>query len=279
MEKTDKKKKVTDAKKKRGVSLETPDTVVKAQVAPTPVEVAAPVTFKINGKLVEAQPGMTVLEAAQSAGIFIPTLCHHKELSVYGACRLCMVELKARRRSRIVASCLYPVENDIEVLTESERIVKHRRVVLELIQARWPWVDKDLLERYGVKQGRFEEHTNFCILCGLCVRYCTEVKKANVLGYIGRGVERQVVIYAEQALKVCPTCDGGVMGCRSVCPTGVIPNDFTFTGPRFGKKVPLAYPVRIYDGDNVRAVLHTVGDWRMPWVQKSRTSSSLVEEE
>lgn len=270
MKRTEKGKMINKAKQ-RGVSLETRDSSVKPQVVPTPVEVAAPVTLKINGNSVEARPGMTVLEAAQSVGIFVPTLCQHKELSPYGACRLCVVELKGRRGSRVVASCLYPVENDLEVLTESERVVKHRGVILELMLARWPWVDKDLLERYGVEQGRFEEHTNFCILCGLCVRYCTEVKKANVLGYIGRGIERQVVIYAEQALKVCPTCDYGGMGCRSVCPTGVIPNEFAHTGPRFGKKVPVAYPVRIYDEDNIRDVLRTVGDWRMPWVRKSAT--------
>jgi bidirectional [NiFe] hydrogenase diaphorase subunit len=277
MERVDKKKVVADTKKKGGVSVKTVDNTVIA--APIPVEVAAPVTFKINGKIVEAKPGMTILEAAKSAGIFIPTLCHHEELSAYGACRLCVVELKTRRRSRIVASCVYPVENDIEVLTESERVAKHRKVVLELILARWPWVDKELLDKYGVKQKRFEEYTNFCVLCGLCVRYCTEIKKANVLGFVGRGVERQVVIYADQALKVCPTCEGGAMGCRSVCPTGVIPNDFTFTGPRFGKKVPLAYPVRTRDGDNTRAVLHAVGDRRMPWVRKSQTGASLSDDE
>lgn len=272
MEKTDKEKMI-DRTKHRGVSLKTSNNNLKTRAAvPTPVGVAVPVTLKINGNVVEAQPGMTLLEAARSADIFIPTLCNHEELSHYGACRLCIVEITARRRSRIVASCLYPVEDGLEVLTESERVVRHRRVILELILTRWPWVDKDLLERYGIKQSRFEENTNFCILCGLCVRYCTEVKKANVLGYVGRGTERQIVIYAEQALKVCPTCDGGEMGCRSVCPTGVIPNEFAHTGPRFGKKIPLAYPARTYDEDNVRDVLHIVGDWRMPSVRKSHAT-------
>jgi bidirectional [NiFe] hydrogenase diaphorase subunit len=262
---------VDDAKSKRASSKTLSDVKTRAPL-PAPVKVGAPVTLRINGNVVEAQPGMTLLEAAQSADIFIPTLCHHKELSPYGACRLCVVEIIARGRSRIVASCLYPVEDGLEVLTESKRVVRHRRVILELMLTRWPWADKALLERYGIKQSRFEENTNFCILCGLCVRYCAEVKKANVLGYVGRGTERQVVIYAEQALKVCPTCDGGEMGCRSVCPTGVIPNDFALTGPRFGKKIPLAHPVRIYDEDNVRDVLHTIGDQRMPWVRKSHAT-------
>ncbi len=272
MEKTE--KKMVDEVRQREASLKTLDNNVTTRVpVTTPAEVAATVTFKINDNVVEARTGMTVLQVAQNADIFIPTLCHHEELSHYGACRLCIVEITARRRSRIVASCLYPVENGLEVLTESERVVRHRRVILELILARWPWVDTDLLQKYNIKQSRFEENTTFCILCGLCVRYCTEVKKANVLGYIGRGIERQIVIYAEQALKVCPTCNGGEMGCRSVCPTGIIPNDFALTGPRFGKKIPLAHPVRVYDEENIRDVLHTVGDWRMPWVRKRRTTN------
>jgi predicted molibdopterin-dependent oxidoreductase YjgC len=239
---------------------------VAQPVAPA-VEEAQRVELTINGQTVEAWEGMTLLQAAQSVGISIPTLCHHKELSSYGACRLCSVEVVRGRRSRIVASCIYPVEDGIEVLTESEKVVKHRKVILELILSRWPWVDKELLEKYGVQPGRFEEKTDFCILCGLCVRYCSEVKKADCLGFVGRGAERQVVIYPERAMEICPNCDGGKMGCRSVCPTGTIPNEFAHTGPRFGKKLPLAYPVKSYSEDNVREVLHTVGDWRMPWVR------------
>ena len=129
-------------------------------VAPA-VEAAQRVELTINGEAVEAWEGMTVLQAAQSAGIFIPTLCHHKDLSNYGACRLCSVEVVRGRRSRIVASCIYPVEDGIEVLTESEKVVKHRKIILELIQTRWPWVDKELLEKYGAQPGRFEEKTDF----------------------------------------------------------------------------------------------------------------------
>jgi predicted molibdopterin-dependent oxidoreductase YjgC len=241
-------------------------------VAPA-VEAARRVELTINDQAVEASEGMTLLQAAQSAGIAIPTLCQHKELSNYGACRLCSVEVVRGGRSLIVASCIYPVENGIEVLTESEKVIKHRKTILELILTRWPWVDKELLDKYGVQPGRFEDKTDFCILCGLCVRYCTEVKKANCLGYVGRGAERQVVMYPERAIEACPTCDGGKMGCRSVCPTGTIPNEFAHTSPRFGKKLPLAYPVKSYTEDNVREVLHTVGDWRMPWV-RSQTKPS-----
>jgi len=263
----------TEERRQQDTSRETTKAVsesgiegVTRPVAPV-VEAAQQVELTINGEAVEAWEGMTLLQAAQSAGIFIPTLCHHKELTNFGACRLCSVEVVRGRRSRIVASCIYPVEDGIEVLTESEKVVKHRKTILELIQTRWPWVDKELLEKYGAQPGRFEEKTDFCILCGLCVRYCSEVKRAECLGFVGRGAEKQVVIYPERAIEFCHKCDGGKMGCRSVCPTGTIPNEFAHTGPRFGKKLPLAYPVRSYSEDNVREVLHAVGDWRMPWVR------------
>ena len=228
------------------------------------------VMLTIDDKEVKAKGGTTILEAAQSAGINIPTLCHHEKFAAYGACRLCTVEIIRGQRSRLVASCVYTVEDGLVVKTESEPVIKGRRILLELILARWqidkirldhwPWTGKALLERYGLERTRFEDNTTMCILCGLCVRYCAEVKKANVLGFIGRGITRQVVIYPELAVKVCPSCDGGNMGCRSVCPTGVIPNNFALSGPYWGKKLPLAHPVSIYDEDNIRDIRHTVGD-------------------
>ncbi len=217
------------------------------------------VTLTINGREVEARKGMTLLEAAAAAGIDIPTMCHHEALSVYGACRLCVVELAKGERSRIVASCLYPVEEGLEVLTESDRVIKHRKMILELMLSRWPWVDKALLGRYGVKTCRFDENTTFCILCGLCVRYCTEVKGKNVLGFIGRGIHRQVVFYPELAAKACPECGGGEMECLQVCPTGIIPSDLAL--PAFAEdKGALVFPVRLRDDDNARAVSERVGD-------------------
>lgn len=229
------------------------------------------VTLTIDGKEIKAKKGTMILEAAQSAGIHIPTLCHHEELTSYGACRLCTVEIIKGKKSRLVTSCTYPVEDGLVVKTESERVMKGRKILLELILARWhidkaiqldhwPWTAKALLENYGLEQTRFQENTTMCILCGLCVRYCVEVKKANVLGFVGRGIKRQVVIYPELAVKVCPTCKDGKMGCSFVCPTGVIPNDFACIALYGSRKVPLAYPVREYDPDNIRETLRIVGD-------------------
>ena len=218
------------------------------------------VTLTIDGRRVEAPEGTSVLDAAKQAGIDIPTMCHDERLAAYGACRLCVVELVRGKRSRIVASCLYPVEEGLEVLTESERVVRNRRTLLELMLARWPWVDKRLLERYGVQGTRFDQGATFCILCGLCVRYCAEVKKENVQGFVGRGIQRQVVIYPELAQKACPQCGGGEMECLKVCPTGVIFNDMVGAVPGLGGKQPVAQPVRLSDVENTKLVADLLGD-------------------
>jgi bidirectional [NiFe] hydrogenase diaphorase subunit len=226
------------------------------------------ITLRIDGKDVKARAGASVFEAAKDAGIFIPTLCYREGLSPPGTCQLCAVELTSGQKSEIVTSCLVPAEQGIEVKTKSRRLKHYRKVILELILAEWPSLDKSLLDRYGIEQKRFEEQPTFCTVCGLCVRYCSEVKKANVLGFVGAGINLQVVIYTERALKYCPTCDKGKMGCRSICPTGIIPEEFAHPGPRLGKKLPKAYPVRLYDEENVRNVMYLVGDKRMPVVRR-----------
>ncbi|MFU8856108.1 MAG: 2Fe-2S iron-sulfur cluster-binding protein [Deferrisomatales bacterium] len=221
----------------------------------------APVKLTIDGRPVDAREGMTVLQAAREAGIEIPTLCYLEELSGFGSCRLCLVEVMGGRRSRTVVSCLYPVEEGLEVQTETDKIAHHRKLILELLAARWDRVDPALLERYGADPDRFQKHTTYCILCGLCVRQCAEVEGRNVLGFIGRGTERQVVVYPELAAKLCPECaKGREMPCLEVCPTGVITSEFATAGLTLSDKLPVAYPVCIKDDDNVREVAKKVGD-------------------
>lgn len=232
-----------------------------AQTAPKTEELGAPVKLTINGQAVEAREGMTVLQAARDAGIEIPTLCYLEELSGYGSCRLCLVEVKAGRRSRTVISCLYPVEEGLEVQTETEKIAHHRKLILELLAARWDRVDPALMQKYGADPERFAKHTTYCILCGLCVRQCAEVEGKNVLGFIGRGTERQVVVYPELAARLCPECaKGREMPCLEVCPTGVITSEFAAAGLTLPDKLPIAYPVCIKDDDNLRDVAKKVGD-------------------
>ncbi len=85
------------------------------------------ILLKIDGKEVKARAGMTVLQAAQNAGIPIPTLCHHEKLDPYGACRICTVEVETRGRTNLVAACLYPVEKNLVVRTRSETVDKVRK--------------------------------------------------------------------------------------------------------------------------------------------------------
>ena len=136
------------------------------------------VALTINGQEVTAEEGMTILQAARNAGMEIPTLCDLAELTPFGACRLCTVEITKGGRSQLVVSCVYSVEEGIDVQTESERVVKGRKLILEMLLARAPGVQAliDYGTKYGVDAGKFSPEPNFCILCGLCVRYCAEVK-------------------------------------------------------------------------------------------------------
>ena len=175
------------------------------------------ILLQIDGKEVKAQEGMTVLEAAESAGIFIPTLCQHEKLEPYGACRICTVEVEARGRTSLVAACCYPIEENLAVNTRSERVDKTRKMLLELMLAHAP--DSPILQKlakeYGADEARFEKEPSFCILCGLCVRYCAEVKKANAVGFVDRGIRREIMFIPEIASKECWSCKE----CFPLCPT------------------------------------------------------------
>jgi NADH dehydrogenase/NADH:ubiquinone oxidoreductase subunit G len=175
------------------------------------------ITLQIDGEKVEAKEGMTILEAAQSAGISIPTLCHHEKLEPYGACRICTVEVETRGRTNLVAACLYPVEKNLIVRTRSEKVDKTRKTLLELMLAHAPDAEdlKDLAKEYGANKARFEKEPSFCILCGLCVRYCAEVKKKNAVGFVDRGARREINFIPEIASKECWNCKE----CFSLCPT------------------------------------------------------------
>jgi bidirectional [NiFe] hydrogenase diaphorase subunit len=183
------------------------------------------ITLKIDGKTVSANKEETILDAARSLGIEIPTLCHHKKLIPYGACRLCLVELKQGKRSQLVASCGYYVKEGLEIYTQSERVQKVRKLVLELLLSilrNSPEI-KRLARQYDVLTTRYKKFIHYCILCGLCVRYCDEVKKKNYLGFVGRGVDREVAwIPLSNYEDTCKNC----MECLLLCPTGVFPSNW-----------------------------------------------------
>jgi bidirectional [NiFe] hydrogenase diaphorase subunit len=185
------------------------------------------ITLQIDGREVKAEEGRTILEAAQSAGIFIPTLCHHEKLEPYGACRICTVEIEARGRTNLVAACLYPIEQNLVVRTRSERVDKTRKVLLELMLAHAPDAAElqDLAQEYGADKARFEKESSFCILCGLCVRYCAEVKKKNAIGFVDRGTRREIIFIPEIASKECEDCKE----CFPLCPTEALQATYLLT--------------------------------------------------
>jgi NADH dehydrogenase/NADH:ubiquinone oxidoreductase subunit G len=175
------------------------------------------ILVKIDEKEVEATEGMTILEAAQSAGISIPTLCHHEKLEPFGGCRLCIVEVQVGDWSKRVVSCVYTVEENLIVTTRSEKIDHIRKMILELQLAHAPDSPELLAfaEEYGADKDRFEKEASFCIHCGLCVRYCDEVKKKNAVGFVDRGIRKEISFIPEVAARECWNCKE----CFELCPT------------------------------------------------------------
>ena len=185
------------------------------------------ILLQIDGKEVKAREGMTVLEAAQSVGISIPTLCHHQKLEPFGGCRICIVEVEVRGRIKRVVSCVYSVEKNLVVRTRSVMIDKIRKMILELLLAHAPNSPElqDLAQEYGADQDRFEKEASFCIHCGLCVRYCAEVKKKNAVGFVDRGIRKEISFIPEIASKECWDCKE----CFPLCPTEALQAAFVLT--------------------------------------------------
>jgi len=178
------------------------------------------VKLTIDGREVQAEEGVTILETARENNIYIPSLCSHDGVTPYGACRLCLVEIVSDGRERLVASCLYPVEEGLVVKTNSERVVNNRRVIMELLLARCPdsEVIQDLARRLGVDETPFRLEDNTCILCGLCVRVCEEVVGVSAISLVNRGVNREMAPPFYEPSDICIGCGS----CAYVCPTGAI---------------------------------------------------------
>jgi NADH dehydrogenase/NADH:ubiquinone oxidoreductase subunit G len=171
----------------------------------------ANVRLEIDGKSVQAPSGATLLQAAKAAGVEIPTLCHNDGLEPFGACRMCMVEIQKHGKSRLVASCLYPAEEGLQVQTNTDKVRKVRKMIVELL---WP-AFQQYGNEYGITKSRFHTGMTDCSLCGLCVRYCSEVKKANVLYFKGRGIDRKPAMVEEAPL----SCNG-CRECYNLCSSG-----------------------------------------------------------
>ena len=203
------------------------------------------VNVTINDQKIQAQAGQTVLEAATSVGIKIPTLCHHPALEPIGACRVCLVEVKRQRT--LQPACTFKVTEGMEIWTHSPKVEEARRFMLELILSDHP-LDcmtceragncelQDLAYQYGIKQTRFpgvqhdypidesnpfyERDYNKCILCRRCVRACEEINGVEAIGVIQRGFDSKIGTAFDGPMQdsVCEFC--GM--CVEVCPTGAL---------------------------------------------------------
>ena len=202
-------------------------------------------TLTIDGQEVSARRGQTILEVAEEHGIAIPTLCHLDGLSDVGACRLCMVEIKGN--NKLMPACVTAVFEGMEVTTQSERLARHRRMILEMLFAernhvcsvcvanghcelqalaqsqglthvRLPYRNPDL--PVDASHERFTADHNRCILCTRCVRVCAEVEGAHVWDVMGRGIESRLITDLHQPWgeSTCTRCGK----CVQVCPTGAL---------------------------------------------------------
>ena len=201
-------------------------------------------TITINGKKVEFTDEKNVLTIIRKAGIDMPTLCYHSELSTFGACRLCTVE---NDRGQCFASCSEEPRDGMVIYTHTERLRRHRKLIVELLLAAHcrdcttcvksgECVLQDLAHKMGIREVRFQDYKelkpvdysspaivrdpNKCILCGNCVRVCSEIQGVGVLGFAHRGTEAEVTPAFNKKLSEtqCVSCGQ----CRVFCPTGAL---------------------------------------------------------
>ena len=212
----------------------------------SPVTAAEVKTLRIDGTDVSARGDQTLLEAAREGGLHIPTLCHLDGLSDVGACRLCLVEVKGS--AKLLPACVTRVEEGMEVSTRSDRLVKYRRMILELLFAERNHVCsvcvanghcdlQGLAEAHGLthvhfpyrypklsvdaSHDRFVVDHNRCILCTRCVRVCDEIEGAHTWDVMGRGIESIVITDLHQPWGESDTCTS-CGKCVQVCPTGAL---------------------------------------------------------
>ncbi len=179
------------------------------------------IDLTINGKTVSFDEKITILKAAESLGIKIPTLCYNELIEPYSACRICLVEVGYNGTTKMTASCSTFIESGMTVNTDSSRVLAARRMTAELLLGRAPEVPaiREIAQALGITSSRFvAEKQDKCILCGLCVRACEEIVGVSAISFINRGAEREVATPFKEASDVCIRCGA----CAHFCPTGAI---------------------------------------------------------
>jgi predicted molibdopterin-dependent oxidoreductase YjgC len=193
--------------------------------------------IKIDGREVNAFPGETILQTARREDIFIPSLCYSDATEYTNSCRLCLVEIAEGTRSRLVASCAYPVKDGLTVATDTDEIRKLRASLLKLMYSQAPEnpVIVDLMKRYEVvPEKKYIEKDGQCILCGLCVQVCRKLG-ASAISTVHRGTTKKVSTPYDRQAATCIGC----ASCAGFCPTKCIEVEDTEEGRAiWNKKFP-----------------------------------------
>ena len=178
--------------------------------------------IRIDGKECTCEKGEFLLPIARRNGITIPTLCHHESMEEgLGACRLCVVEITERGRKSVVVSCVYPVNSEIEVETNSEKIRRERGMILTLLAKRAPDSPEiqELCREYGAPAiDRFVKvDGEKCVMCGICAKVCGSLS-VGAISTVNRGITKAISTPYGDPSSVCIGCGA----CAEVCPTNAI---------------------------------------------------------
>ena len=183
-------------------------------------------TLTVNGRAVTVPEDACLLDACRAAGVQVPTLCQFDGLEPWGGCRLCVVDMSLRSWDddwfKMVTACNHPVAEGMTVVTDSDRVLETRQVVLDLLLARCP--NTPLIRRLAREHGL--ERTTFrvnpdptdCILCGLCTRVCDHIG-VSAIASVNRGWGREIAPPFNEAPPDCIGC----LACAEICPTDCIP--------------------------------------------------------
>ncbi|MFH1593256.1 MAG: 2Fe-2S iron-sulfur cluster-binding protein [Candidatus Omnitrophota bacterium] len=179
------------------------------------------VKLTINGAILKAPKGACVLDVALEYGICIPHLCHMQNLNPLGGCRLCIVEVIKNGKAKVTTSCTLEAEEGMVVHAHSDKILKARRNIAEMLVAEAPnsRAIQDIAVRCGVKNVRYPFRNKNCVLCGRCVRACKEIWHSESLGFVGRAQERHVALPFDKRPEYCKLC----YSCVELCPMVITP--------------------------------------------------------
>ena len=233
------------------------------------------ITLLIDGKPVGASSEETILDVARQNGFFIPTLCFLEGLIPYGACRLCLVEVKGS--NRLLPACITKVQEGMEVTTDSERLRKYRLWILELLFTERNHVCsvcvangfcelQSMAEALGLEHvrlpylhprfsvdathDRFVSDNNRCILCNRCVRVCSDIEGAHTLDIMDRGIRARIISDLDDPWGNSPTCTR-CSKCVQVCPTGAIKEKGRRSvGEKFKRRDLIAYIAKLREGQH-----------------------------